>query len=465
MRKKLLALAVLAALVALPFAVAAVYHYLTAFPPRVRIAGGPEGGRYRVLALQLKDAIEAELGVDVEVLTTEGSLENLRLVGEGQAELALYQRSAERMAPGGRHANHREVTCVANLYSEVCHLIVRRGAGIAGPEDLRGKRVALPSHQSGDYVIARLLLQEFGLADGDYTAVELTYPSIRRAFADGSIDAAIITMGVEAPICHELLTSGQCQLLGVPHGAVLTAKHLPLSHYTIPAGFYRLAPPPEPAADVATVALRAQLLARADLPAGFVEELTRLLLREDFLQASHLAELAHGGQEFAREKLEFALHRGARNYYEPELRPLLNPDFIQSTEGLRSLIVSVLIAAFLGLRWLAQRRTRRQEHKLDRFIRQLLDIEQRQLVMDKTEGWADLERLQSLLDEVTALRHEALRHFSAHELNEDRAVDCLLELCQALTEKINAKITRQRLDKRFAELGAAVRQGPDQPGV
>jgi TRAP transporter TAXI family solute receptor len=465
MRKRLFTVGVILALVALPFVLAAVYRALTAFPQTIRIASGPDGGRYRVLALRLKQAVEAELGVAVEVLTTEGSLENARLLSDGQADLALYQRSAQRMGRDSEPIDERQVRCVANLYAEVCHLIVRRGTAIASPDELRGKRIGLPSKNSGDYVIARLLMEAFDLRPGTYTAVELTYPAIRQAFADESIDAALITMGVEAPICEELLTSGRCQLIAVPNGESLARKHLALSRYTVPQGFYRLSAPPEPAADVPTVALRAQLLARADLPAGFVEELTRRLLREDFLQANHLSELAEGGHDFARQKLEFPLHRGALNYYEPDLRPILNPDFIDSTEGLRSLVVSAIIAAFLAVRWYGKRRARRQEHKLDRFIRQLLDLEQQQVALDQSEGWCDLEALQALLDQVTALRHEALRQFSAHELNEDRAVDCLLELCQALTEKINAKISRQRLDKRFAELGAAVRQGTGQPGV
>jgi hypothetical protein len=84
-------------------------------------------------------------------------------------------------------------------------------------------------------------------------------------------------MGVEAPICRDLLTSGHCRLAPVPHGEVLAAHHLALSQYTIPQGFYRLPAPSEPPADVPTVALRAQLLSHADLSARLVEELTRLL--------------------------------------------------------------------------------------------------------------------------------------------------------------------------------------------
>jgi hypothetical protein len=50
-----------------------------------------------------------------------------------------------------------------------------------------------------------------------------------------------------------------------------------------------------------------------------------------------------------------------------------------------------------------------------------------------------------MLDQVTELRQEALSEFTAHELNEDRAVDCFIEMCHALSDKINAKLTRATL--------------------
>ena len=37
---------------------------------------------------------------------------------------------------------------------------------------------------------------------------------------------------------------------------------------------------------------------------------------------------------------------------------------------------------------------------------------------------------------------EVLKEFTAHELNEDRAVECFLQMCHALSDKINAKLTR-----------------------
>ena len=81
----------------------------------------------------------------------------------------------------------------------------------------------------------------------------------------------------------------------------------------------------------------------------------------------------------------------------------------------------------------------------------LEDIETRQVTLDSDCERDDVEALQKMLDEVTFLRQEALRDFSAHELKEDRAADCFLEMCHALSNKIDAKLLRQRLDQRFSQ--------------
>ena len=53
---------------------------------------------------------------------------------------------------------------------------------------------------------------------------------------------------------------------------------------------------------------------------------------------------------------------------------------------------------------------------------------------------------------MTFLRQEALTNFSAHELNEDQAMGYFIEMCAALTAKLNAKLSQQRLQNRVAEL-------------
>ncbi len=49
---------------------------------------------------------------------------------------------------------------------------------------------------------------------------------------------------------------------------------------------------------------------------------------------------------------------------------------------------------------------------------------------------------------------------SAHELTEDRAGDSFVSMCHALSHKINAKISRQRLDKRVDEMVSLIQGTP-----
>ena len=116
----------------------------------------------------------------------------------------------------------------------------------------------------------------------------------------------------------------------------------------------------------------------------------------------------------------------------------------------------MLIATYLLWRQIQKRREKAKEHKLDRYIRQLLAIEKKQMKLDGN-NLSDGPDLQVLLDEVTILRQENLNQFSAHELNEDRATDAFLEMCHALSDKINAKLLGWKIDR----LGEKINKSPE----
>ncbi|MEE8045904.1 MAG: TAXI family TRAP transporter solute-binding subunit, partial [Dehalococcoidia bacterium] len=419
-------------LILLPFGVHSVYQHYVAFPKKTAIATGPAGGRYRQVGDRLAETIQSELGVNVRTIETNGSLENFRLLTEGRVQFCIYQHGTQQVFQrfvgqqrGEHHRRDHVVAFVSNLYSEVAHFIVRRGSSIRTPDDLKGKRVAVGMQNSGDYAMSLILLDHFGLGLESIQPKQLQYPQVKQAFVDQTIDAAFITVGVEAPILRELFATGQCDLISIPFAEALAKKHIAISQETIPAGLFNSHQRVEPPVDVQTVSLRAQLLTRTDVSENLVEEVTRILHDEQFLKENHLAELFINETRFSREKPEFAIHPGALNFYEPDLQPLLDTDFVEATEGIRSFVVSVLIAAFLIYRWWKNHRIRANEHQLDRYIRSLLDIERRQLALDEVADSADpindIRFLQTLLDEVTSLRQEALKDFSAHELAEDRA--------------------------------------------
>lgn len=460
MPKTLVRLLLIGLFLTLPFAVAWIYGTVTALPEHIVIATGPQGGRYQAIAKSLASHIEEQLGVRVTLNEeTEGSHDNLKLLREQRADFVLYQPGTEAIlgpAPETKSPGNSKLPgkpkFVANVYSEVAHWIVRRDSGIKTPADLVGRSVAVGQAHSGDYAMSRVLLEHFGINEQQLRGEHLDYAHILERMKAETLDAAFVTVGVEAEILRNLAESEKCELRSLPYSEALIHRHVLLSPYTIPAGMYNPPPNPFPETGIQTAALRAQLLTREGVDNALVEEVVRILLSESFLRGNQLEELFAGGKEFAAAKSEFALHPGAVAFYDPELKPLLPSDFVEGMEGLRSFIVSVLLAGFLLFRWSRNAAARRKAHWLDQCITSLLDIERRQLHLDQKAGSGDLDRLQKLLDEVTDLRQNALRKVSAHDLSEDRAADCFLEMCHALSDKINAKITRQRLERGFEEL-------------
>jgi len=125
----------------------------------------------------LEAEIENKISVDVEILRTEGSLENILRLQAGDAHFALYQPDAIEVlsehdrdlveSAAARLESPKEeeenVAFVANLYLHLTHFIVHRGADIERPADLEGKTVSVGLPQSGDYAMSLPLLEHFGL--------------------------------------------------------------------------------------------------------------------------------------------------------------------------------------------------------------------------------------------------------------------------------------------------------------
>ena len=339
MRKKLIRVAAAIVLALVPFGVHFLYVQLTALPVEVTVATGPPDGRYREFGKALKaELLRRNPGMTVTLKETEGSLENLQLLQSGAVDFALYQTDSESILKSGPTAKHDEIAFVSNAYSEVVHFIVRNDSGINGPSDLRGRNVAIGQPKSGDYATSRVLLEHFGLKEKDIEVCRFDYLDIEKGLQDGSLDAAFITAGIRAPVLERLLAERQCRLLEIPHADVLAVRRLAVSPHVIPAGLYRSHAPTVPQQDIPTITLRAQLLTRSDTPDGLVREVTDIVLSKRFEKHQGLTELFAGGHEFARDKPEFTPHAATADVFDPHLRPLLDTEFVEATEGIRVIL-------------------------------------------------------------------------------------------------------------------------------
>lgn len=422
---------------------AAIYWSRTQLPDHVRIAGGPENGRYAQIADGLARELERRLGIRVDVLRTSGSLENLRLLESGKADLALYQSGSQLVLEGAESPDGSvaPVEFVSNLYPELLLPVGASDRPVRFLSDGEELVWSCNGRLSGDYAAARLLFEHLGLNEADIAIRSVNYVELPDHIRDGTVDVGVVCCGLQAPMLKTLLQPDAAVLVRIPAIQALARKHAFLKADTLPAGYFQ-ASPMIPARDFPTVSLQAQLLAGAAVSVRLVEEVTAITADARFQRRYALTELLTGGTDYATDRPEYEIHPGASHIHHPGLKPLLNPDFVEGTEGLRSFLVSLIAAVWLLRRWWVRREIRSQEHRLDRYIRQLLKLELDQMEVDGEGGPEEARILQGLLDGVTMLRQEALAEFTAHELSEDRAVDCFIEMCHALSDKVNAKLTR-----------------------
>src|SRR4029078_11961922 len=110
------------------------------------IAAGPEGGQYVSLIQALQAAKPA--GLKFQALLREERVDNLKLLQEGQALLALTQSDVAAQALAGQgifsaRGPFNSLRALAALYPELVHVIVRADSPARSLRDLSGKRIGL----------------------------------------------------------------------------------------------------------------------------------------------------------------------------------------------------------------------------------------------------------------------------------------------------------------------------------
>ena len=273
------------------------------------LASGPVGGAYAELA-QALEARAAQAALPFQVVRTDGSLGNIRLLNDGTAEFALVQNDVARNAHAGRGrfsgAPQSQLRAVASLFPETIHLVARVGSGIAGVGDLRGKRVDLGLPGSGTRTNAAALLAVSGVAEAELASVSgSSLPDATAALAAGRIDAFFAT--IHAPAREIGRLAAQTKLVIVPIGPSRELIDSGLVPLTLPALTYAGQTAPVP-----TLAATAVLVTRADVASTTVEAMLRLLFERRGGTAT--AAVAQVAVTSARDGAAIPLHPAAETW-------------------------------------------------------------------------------------------------------------------------------------------------------
>ncbi len=213
---------------------------------RLSIATGGTGGVYYPLGGGLANVLSKALpGVEATAEVTSASVDNIKLVGAGKADIAftLGDTAADGFNGVGKFKEKVPVRAIAVLYANKSQWVTVEGTGVQKMQDLKGRRIATGAPGSGTEIIALRILEAYGLdPDKDVTREKLSVAESVNALKDRKIDAFFWSGGVPTAAVTDLAATPGMKIRLLDHADAVPAlvkKYGPLYvKGTIPAGAY-----------------------------------------------------------------------------------------------------------------------------------------------------------------------------------------------------------------------------------
>ena len=290
---------------------------------RLSIAAGLTGGVYYVYGGGLaKVASESVPGLEVTAEATSGSIDNLKFIHAGKADIGFTLSDTLDDAIKGQGAFRElgplRLRSLAVLYANLTQVVAFEGSGIRSLGDLKGRVVSVGAPGSGTETIALRVLETAGIdPQSGIRRQGLGVSTSADALKDGKLDAFFWSSGVPAGALLDLAATPGKKMTLLENASTLPELRRRYGALydsgTIPKATY-----PGLEADVAVVAVANVLAVSETLDESLAYELTRALFAKQ-------KELAAIHPEAGRLSLASAVlgspapfHPGAIRYYKEQ---------------------------------------------------------------------------------------------------------------------------------------------------
>ncbi len=281
------------------------------------LATGGTSGTYYPFGSAIAQIFNTRIeNMNVTARATGASVENLKLIGRKEAELAIVQNDMTDYAYNGTEAfkdgKVENVRAIATLYPEVIQIVALNSSGINTLTDIRGKRFSVGASGSGVEANARQMFQAAGMTYNDFTANYLSFSDSADAYKDRSIDGFVFVSGIPNTAIQDIASTSELKFLSLSDDIItsIVLKYPFYTEYVIPAGTYK-----GQDTDVKTVAVNATLVVGSEVSEKVVYGLTKVL----FENRPELAAAHAKGQlltlETAVKGVSVPYHPGAEKYY------------------------------------------------------------------------------------------------------------------------------------------------------
>ena len=286
----------------------------------ITVATGPTSGLYYPIGGAFSSVFQNKLGYKSSAQATGASVENINLILNGDAELAITMSDSVAQAYGAFGAFEgkepaEDLRCVTGLYPNYVQLVTTKDTGITKFEDLKGKKVGIGAPNSGVELNARMMYEAHNMTYEDSKVDYLNYGEAIDQMKNGLVDAVFVTSGIPNATVMELGTAADIVVVPIEGEGLknLTDKYPFFVPEIIPADTYGTE------TDVNTVTVRNIMLVSKDLPDEVVYDLTKGIFDNiEDIKASHATAAKHISLENSHIGVDIPFHPGAVKYYEEQ---------------------------------------------------------------------------------------------------------------------------------------------------
>jgi len=284
------------------------------WPKSLTLGTASPGGVYYIYGEALAQILTEKLGIPVNPFPTQGSIQNVKLLESGGAQLGLITMSTglEGWNGSGEWTNgkqFRNVRALFPMYDNPFQAVVLQRSGITTLAQLDKKRVGVGPKAGNGGTYAPGIFKIVGIS------AEISYGSyndMATQLLAGRIDALLTLLGAPVPAIQDVDAKEPVTFLNLsPEHMEAIRKAMPeFGPAKIAAGTYRLLDK-----DYVTVGVPNFAIGRADLPDDLVYQLVKAVFEN---QARLLKASPAASDTLAQNVVKdtfLPLHPGALRYY------------------------------------------------------------------------------------------------------------------------------------------------------
>ncbi|MBP9491373.1 MAG: TAXI family TRAP transporter solute-binding subunit [Aliarcobacter sp.] len=235
----------------------------------ITIATGSINGEYYQTALKYKEILEKQK-LKVNILTSNGSIENVQLLNEKKADIAFVQNGIEILE------NENNLQAIASVYYEPLWIFYKNESySMDYIIQLISKKISIGTQGSGTKDLSLKLLKNNGIDENNTQILNHTNQEAKDLLLNGEIDAMFIISSADSKIVKELLENPSIRLFSFKRAKAYSRKYIFLESNPLYEGTIDLYKN-LPFEDVNLLMTTANLIVRDD----FSDELIRLILKE-----------------------------------------------------------------------------------------------------------------------------------------------------------------------------------------